>query len=168
MLEGLWKGQNSSKFPRRIKVRETLASPLLILIINSCGLDGLGFSLFVNLSPPAGPPEAWGILITGGYFGIVQIMEERPGGRYLWWLRQWNGSGGGEIFSDVTTLGVLRLSTILLWHRTTLCLVLRSAERYVKCLNMPSLETCAIYCQLGNQIPLERLHMLWFWPQAME
>ena len=46
MLEGLWKGQSSSKFPLRIKVRETLASPLLILIMNSCGLDELGFSLF--------------------------------------------------------------------------------------------------------------------------
>lgn len=49
MLEGLWRGQSSSKFPRRIKVRETLASPLLILLINSCALDELGFRLSVNL-----------------------------------------------------------------------------------------------------------------------
>lgn len=72
MLEGLWKGKSSSKFPRRIKVRETLASPLLILIINSCGLDELGFSLFVNLSAlqlaPLKPEESSLLVDTSGLF----------------------------------------------------------------------------------------------------
>lgn len=72
MLEGLWKGQSSSKFPLRIKVRETLASPLLILIMNSCGLDELGFSLSVNLSalqlPPLKPEESSSLMDTLGLF----------------------------------------------------------------------------------------------------
>ena len=72
MLEGLWKGQSSSKFPLRIKVRETLASPLLILIMNSCGLDELGFSLSVNLSAlqlaPLKPEESSSLMDTLGLF----------------------------------------------------------------------------------------------------
>lgn len=72
MLEGLWKGQSSSKFPLRIKVRETLASPLLIPIMNSCGLDELGFGLSVNLSAlqlaPLKPEESSSLMDTLGLF----------------------------------------------------------------------------------------------------
>lgn len=42
-----------------------------------------------------------------------------------------------------------------------------SISWYVKCQNTPSLETNDIYCQLGNQIPLEHMHRLGFSPQAI-
>ena len=127
-------------------------------------LQLLCFCLSVNPSSPS----SWlpRVLKTKELWGSFKSWGNR--GQSLWWLRQRNGSGGGGIFLDETTLGVLCFPTIMLWHKTTLCLVLRSAERYIKCLNMPSLETYAIYCQLGKQIPSEHMHGLWFSPRAME